>query len=93
MKLWKIFNVSTPQKGTRLNEEFSIPLIGDDTCFSFLQRIVFWFDAWEATTKTNKALLSRQTFTSLRHLCLALPLIIRHLTTNCGFSYVLPTFL
>ena len=93
MSLWKIFNVSTPQKGTRLNEEFSKPLIRDDPRFSFLQRIVFWIDAWEVTTRTNKASLSRQTFTSLRHSCLTLPLIINHLTINCGFSYVLTTFL
>ena len=93
MSLWKIFNVSTPQKGTRLNEEFSKPLIRDDPRFSFLQRIVFWIDAWEVTTRTNKASLSRQTLTSLRHSCLTLPLIINHLTINCGFSYVLTTFL
>ena len=74
VSLWKLFNVSTPHKGTRLNEEFSNALIRDDPRFSFLQRIVFWIDSWELTTRTNEASLSRQTFTSLRHSCLTISL-------------------
>ena len=93
LKIWKIFNVSTPQKGTRLRDEFSKSLVLDDPRFSFLERIVVWIETWEATTKANKASLTRQTFTSLRHTCISLPLIVRHLTNNCGFSYVLTSFL
>ena len=33
--------------------------------------------------------LSAQTFTSFRHSCIALPLIVSHLTQNCGYEYVL----
>ena len=91
MKIWKIFNVSTPQKGTRLRDEFSKPLVLDDPRFSFLERVIVWIETWEATTKANKASLTRPT--SLRHTCISLPLIVRHLTNNCSFSYVLTSFL
>ena len=59
----------------------------------FLERIINWIDAWEAITKSSKAPLIRQTFTSLRHTCLALPLLVYHLTNECGFAYVLTSFL
>ena len=93
LKIWKIFNDSTPQKGTRLRDEFSKPLVRDDPRFSFHERIVVWIETWEATTKANKASLTHQTFTSLKHTCIASPLLVRHLTNNCGFSYVLTSFL
>ena len=93
LDIWKIFNVSTPQKGTRLNDALSKPLVKDDPRLLFLERIVSWIDAWEPFTRTSKASLTRQTFTSLRHTCLALPHLVRHLTNTCGFSYVLTTFL
>ena len=93
LDIWKIFNVSTPQKGIRLRDEFLKPLVRDDPRFSFLERIVVWIETWEATTKANKASLTHQTFTSLRHTCITLPLLVHHLTNNCGFSYVLTSFL
>ena len=34
-----------------------------------------------------------QTFTSLRHSCLALPKIVNYLTQNRGFSFILSYFL
>ena len=37
--------------------------------------------------------LSPQTFTSFCHFCIALPCIVNHLTGNCGYSYVLSSFL
>ena len=91
--IWKIFNVSTPQKGIRLKDEFYNPLVNADPRFLFLERVVFWLEAWEANSKSNKSSLSRQTFTSLKHTCQALPHIVNHLTNNCGFSYVLTSFL
>ena len=89
---WKIFNINTPFKGIRLNDSFSRPLTLNDERFLFLKRIVFWQDAWQdLPDKTGK--LSKQTYTSFRHACIALPLITNHLTEFCGFSYVLSSFL
>ena len=57
-----------------------------------MTRIAFWLDAWEALPgKLGK--LSKQTFTSVKHACIALPQITNHLIQNCGFSYVLSYFL
>ena len=92
LSLWKIFNVNTPFKGIRLNECLSNPLTLNDERFSYLNRIVYWLDAWEALPgKVGK--LSKQTFTSFRHACIALPEITNHLIQSCGFSYVLSSFL
>ena len=90
--VWKIFNINTPNKGILLKDEFSIPLTNNDPRFSFLQRVVDWADCWRAMPDKNGK-LSPQTFTSFRHSCLALPSIVNHLTENCGYSYVLSSFL
>ena len=37
--------------------------------------------------------LSKQTFISFRHACTALPAICNYLVENCGFSYLLTSFL
>ena len=51
-----------------------------------------WIYAWKALPcKDGK--LSPQTFTSLKHSCLALPKIVNHLTKECGFTYFLSYFL
>ena len=87
----KIFNINTPLKGIRLNDSLSIPLTLNDERFFFLTRVAFWLDAWEALPgKLGK--LSKQTFTSLKHACIALPEITNHLVQNGGFSYVLSSF-
>ena len=92
LTLWKIFNISTPLKGLRLNDILSTPLNLNDERFVYLTRIVFWLDAWQALPgKAGK--LSKQTYTSLRHACIVLPQITNHLTSSCGFSYLLSSFL
>ena len=92
LSLWKIFNINTPFKGIRLNDSLSIPLTLNDERFFFLIRVAFWLDAWEALPgKLGK--LSKQTFTSLKHACIALPEITNHLVQNSEFSYVLSSFL
>ena len=92
LSLWKIFSINTPFKGIRLNDSLSIPLTLNDERLFFLTRVAFWLDAWEALPgKLGK--LSKQTFTSLKHACIALPEITNHLVQNCGFSYVLSSFL
>ena len=92
LSLWKIFNINTPFKGIRLNDSLSNPLTLNDERFFFLTRLAFWLDAWEELPgKLGK--LSKQTFTSVKHACIALPEITNHLIQNCGFSYVLSSFL
>ena len=90
--LWKIFNVNTPNKGTRLKDVFSHPLVNNDPIFCYLDRIVDWLERWKDIPE-KKGKLSAQTFTSLRHSCKALPKIVNHLTQNCGFYFVLSSFL
>ena len=91
-KVWKIFNIKTPNKGIRLNDELSLPLVNNDPRFYYLGRIVDWLDRWKTfPEKTGK--LSTQTFTSFRHSCLALQKIVNHLTHDRGFSFVLSYFL
>ena len=87
-----MFNVNMPYKHVRLNDSLSSPFTFNDERFSYLKRIVFWLDAWKSLPgKEGK--LSSQTFTSFRHACVALPQICNHLTQNCGFSYLLTSFL
>ncbi|KAI6652430.1 Transposable element P transposase [Oopsacas minuta] len=92
LTLWKTFNVSAPFKGIRLNDNLSTPLILHDEHFIYLARIVYWLDAWQSLPgKSGK--LSKQTYTSLKHACIALEQITNYLTESCGFSYVLSAFL
>ncbi|KAI6658662.1 Transposable element P transposase [Oopsacas minuta] len=91
LTLWKIFNVSIPFKGIRLNDNLPTSLILHDERFIYLARIVYWLDAWQSLPgKSGK--LSKQTYTSLKHACIALEQITNYLTESCGFSYVLSAF-
>ena len=91
-KVWKIFNINTPNKGLLLKDEFSNPLSYNDTRFSFLKRVIDWLECWRSIPEKNGK-LSPQTFTSFRHSCVTLSSIVNHLTQHCGFSYVLSSFL
>ena len=92
LSLWKIFNVNVPGKRIRLNDPLSSPLTFNDERFVFLTRIVYWLEACQSLPEKGGK-LSKQTFTSLRHACLALPEITNFLTENCGYSYLLTSFL
>ena len=92
LKIWKIFNIRTPFKGQRLNDEFSRSLIFQDERFSFLACVVSWFEAWQALP-CDKGKLSKQTFISLKHSCSVLPDITNYLPEYCGFKYLLSSFL
>ena len=92
LTLRKIFNISTPLKGLRLNDSLSTPLNLNDERFIYLTRMEFWSDAWQNLPgKAGK--LSKQTYTSLRHACIVLPQITNPLTNSCGFSYLRIIFL
>ena len=85
-KIWKIFNINTPLKHVRLNDEYSRPLTDKDWRFVFLDLVSNWLERW---TIGKGGKLSAQTFISFRHSCITFPLIIAHLIQNCGFEYVL----
>ena len=89
LSLWKIFNVNVPGKHVRLNDPLSSPMTFIDDRFVFLTRIVYWLEAWQSLPEKGGK-LSKQTFTSFRH---ALPEITNFLTENCGYSYLLTSFL
>ena len=92
LSLWKFFNVKIPYKHVRLNDAFSSPFVVNDERFSLLRRVVYWLEAWKSLPgKEGK--LSLRTFTSFRHACVALLQITNHLVENCGFSYLLTSFL
>ena len=63
-----------------------------DDRFAFLTKIVFWLDAWRALAP-EVGKLTKQTFTSFRHACIALQEITIYLTGCCGFDYLLTSFL
>ena len=87
-KIWKIFNINTPLKHVRWNDEYSRPLTEKDWRFVFLDLVSNWLELWSSTIgKCGK--LSAQTFNGFRHSCVTFPLIIAHLIQNCGFEYVL----
>ena len=92
LSLWKIFNVNMPYKHVRLNDQLSTPLTFEDERYVFLTRVVYWLDAWQSLPE-NGGKLSKQTFTSFKHVCLVLPQITNFLTENCGYSYLLTSFL
>ena len=87
-KIWKIFNINTPLKHVRLNDKYSKPLTDQDWRFGYLELVSDWLERWSSTiAKDGK--LSAQTSVSFRRSYIALPLIVSHLTQNCGFEYVL----
>ena len=90
--VWKIFNVIRPNTDVHLNDEFSKQLVLDDPRFGLITRIVNTLYTWRSLPgKQGKS--TPQTFTSFKHTCEALPILVNHLTSQCGFSYVLTYFL
>ena len=92
LSLWNFFNINVPFKHVRLNDPLSRPFSFNDERFLLLAKIIFWLEAWQSLPEKDGK-LSKQTFTSFRHACLVLPQITNHLTGNCGYSYLLTSFL
>ena len=90
--VWKIFNVKSPMMGYRLNDQDSSPHINDDSRFQLISTVVRWLKYWKGLSCTQGK-LTAQTFSSFRNSCTALPKLVNYLTGECGFSYVLPSFL
>ena len=51
-----------------------------------------WLDKWKSLPNKHGKLTS-ETFTSFRHSCICVDQIVNHLTKNCGFTYVLRSFI
>ena len=83
-----IFNVNWVGKDIRFNNPNFAPLRLNDPRLSFLDHVVKWLDCWKCIP-TTRGKLTPQTFTSFRHTCIALPLLVQRLTLECGFDYLL----
>ena len=75
-----------------MNDEFSQQFYYNDVRFAFLSKVVNWFGIWK-TLPGEDGKLNPQTFTSLKHSCLALPKLVNLLTKKCGFNYFLTYFM
>ena len=91
-QLWKLFNINRPNKNIRLNDDISEQFYYNDFCFGFLAKLVDWLDNWKSLPEKDGK-LSAQTFTSIKHSCLALPRIVNYLAKECRFTYFLTYFL
>ena len=48
LQLWRLFNIYSPLRGKRLNDDMSRPLTYQDERFSFFTSVVIWFETWLA---------------------------------------------
>ena len=68
---WDIVNVSTPNKGNRLKNEFKKPIICEETeAKKFLKQFLDWLRKWEMAQTAGK--LTKETFIALKHTTQAL---------------------
>ena len=87
-QVWKLFNVNWVGKDIRYKDGYSAPIYPGDFRLQFLNNIVSWLDIWNNLPSLSGK-LTPQTFTSFRHTCEALPLLVKQLTENCGYQYLL----
>ena len=87
--IWKMFNVNWVGKGIRFNDDFSRPLSPNDSRILFLLNVVNWLDCWHNLLTVKGKLSPKTTFTSLKHTCNALPLLVDMLCIKYGFQYLL----
>ena len=76
------------RKNIRFNDEYSAPISPSDFRLTFLNNAVSWLDCW-VNLPFVLGKLTAQTFTSFRHTCEALSLLVKQLTENCGYQYLL----
>ena len=72
----------------RFNDEYLAPISPSDFSLTFLNNVVSWLDCW-VNLPFVSGKLTAQTFTSFRHTCEALSLLVKQLTENCGYQYLL----
>ena len=68
--------------------DYSAPWYPNDSRLSFIQYVVDWLNCCN-TLPGKIGKLTPQTFTSFRHTCMALPLLVNRLTSECNFEYLL----
>ena len=76
----------------RLNDQYSSPLIYNDSRFQLISSVICWLEYWKSLSYPQGK-LTAQTFSSFRHSCIALPRLVNYLTGEGGFSYGLSSFL
>lgn len=86
---WKIVNVKTPGKGSRLKDRFQEPVrpAPDDEKVDFLYDILDWLDEWQKNA--NNCKLTDKTHTALHQSTYALLEICRYCFEELNLSYVL----
>ena len=75
----KTFNVNWVGKNIRFNDKFSAPIYPYDFRLQFLNNVISWLDSW-VNLPFLFGKLTPQTFSSFKHTCEALPLLVKHLT-------------
>lgn len=91
LKWWKIFNIKSPKKGVRLNDDWQKPFSSlNDERFIFLDKFSEWLDIWHNTAGT--ASLTNETYTALSHSTKVMKEIITYLLNfeEIKFNYILP---
>ena len=83
-KVWKIFNVNWVGKNIRFKDDYLAPIYPADLRLQYISNVVSWLDNWVNLTFLSGK-LTPQTFTSFRHTCEALPLLVKQLSENCGY--------
>ena len=85
---WDTVNVSTPNKGNRLKNEFKKPIICKETeTKKFLKQFLDWLRKWEMAQTAGK--LTKETFIALKHTTQALLEISEYCFHKLGARYVL----
>ena len=87
-QVWKTFNVNWFGKDIRFKDEYLAPIYPGDFRLQFLENVVSWLDSW-INLPFVSGKLTPQTFTSFRHTCEALPMLVKRLTEQCGYQYLL----
>ena len=87
-KVRKIFNVNWVGKNIRFKDDYLAPIYPADFRLQYISNVVSWLDNW-VNLPFISGKLTPQTFTSFRHTCEALPLLVKQLIENCGYQYLL----
>ncbi|CAN7992916.1 unnamed protein product, partial [Ixodes hexagonus] len=89
VKWWKIVNVKSTHKGTRLRHPLQEPISRiDDTKLQFLNDLHKWLDTWKSM-KCDTGGLTRETHAALEQTCYSLLKLSQYCLETLGFKYVL----
>ena len=72
----------------RFKDDYHAPIYPADFRLQYLNNVVSCLDNW-VNLRFVYGKLTPQTLPSFRHTCEALPLMLKQLTENCGYQYLL----